>query len=297
MRESIRVKLGEILEIDTADIRPMPGQPRKRFDRLELERLVLSIKRIGQRRPITVRACDSNQYELIDGERRYRACKQLQIPVKAWVKPVRDSKDQFLESVVSNFCAAPHDELETYEAIIRIRDENNYSIEQIADVFGKSAQWVGLYVSLGRLKPAILSMLSRELPDHKRLTFSNAVEIARLPEAKQEAIARKAVQEQLGLGQVKHLCRAAVAGIAERPRRTHHELEKYQNFLAKTTRDLEVLLLEKPDYYRQLFGSVDTFRRDELMDQLTGVIDDLKALREMLVKHVWKPNAATAAVS
>ena len=69
--------VGSIVAIPWELIRPFKGQPRKYFDREELENLADSIAEIGQQTPVWVRILEDDpvyEYELIDGERRYIAC-------------------------------------------------------------------------------------------------------------------------------------------------------------------------------------------------------------------------------
>ena len=255
------MELGTVLEIPCEKVRPFPGQPRKYFNKRRMEELIASIRAVGQRAPGTVKLLsptnNGHAYELVDGERRLRACTVIGTPFRAWVKEdatTMDERDQFLESVILNLSHEPHTELEILRAILKIKKDFNLTIQQTADRLGHSVSWVVQYLSLQKLVPEVLEMMSPELPETERLTFSHALLIATLTPEVQCSVAKTVVQGRLKIKEVRFM----VAQVVGRPRRSadwspRKEHQKFLHFLERTGRDLGLFLREPPDYFRKMF--------------------------------------------
>lgn len=90
------IVVSAIQELNLADIRPNPFQPRTEFDEEALSELAASIKAIGIVQPITVRAVEEGKYEIIAGERRFRASKLAGLStIPAYIRKTED--DSLLE--------------------------------------------------------------------------------------------------------------------------------------------------------------------------------------------------------
>ena len=105
------------------EVRPDPKQPRSYFKDSALKALAASIKSIGQRTPIEVRRLPKGaaaKYEIIDGERRYRACRMIgQATIRICIEEADlDHHRQHLLSLVSNFHREGHTHMETSTALM-----------------------------------------------------------------------------------------------------------------------------------------------------------------------------------
>lgn len=213
---------GRVIELDPARIKPFADQPRKRFRGIDA--LARSIRTIGQVTPILVTPCDGeNGYdaELVDGERRLRACLKASLPVRAIVTVRKSSKVRYEDSVAANFCRQPHDTAEIVEAITTLKRAGR-TLEEIGGIVGKSKSWVYQHLSLERLVPDVRKMLERPGDETKRsraearapgkLTFSLALLLVGLPADLQRRVARKIVLGRMGLVEA----RAAVRRLATR---------------------------------------------------------------------------------
>lgn len=127
----------EIKEIPVNDIVPNPHQPRRHFAAADLDDLTSSIKEHGILQPLVVSFCD-NQYELIAGERRWRAAKALGLKTVPVI--VRDaSKQQKLEwALIENLQRADLNPLEEALAYRALMDEFGFTQEEAAVRVGKS---------------------------------------------------------------------------------------------------------------------------------------------------------------
>lgn len=137
--------------IPTDQIEPNPYQPRKTFDQTKLEELTESIRSYGLIQPVTVRKISGQQYQIISGERRFRACKLVgmaEIPAY-----VRDSNDHEMigMAIVENIQREDLDPIEIALSYQRLIDECNLTQEQMAAKVGKPRASVTNYLRLLRL--------------------------------------------------------------------------------------------------------------------------------------------------
>lgn len=171
-------------------IGPNPFQPRRTFNADELGQLAVSIRVNGLLQPILVRTTASGRsYELVAGERRLRACKQLgwqDIP--AQVREV-DDRTLLVLALVENIQReelGPMEEAEGYQAL---RDNFGYTQQEIADAIGKSRSAVANMLRLRSLPPSV-----RRLVEDGSLSMGHGRAILGLEDPRQAAdVAREAV--------------------------------------------------------------------------------------------------------
>lgn len=186
--------------IPVDDIRPDGRQPRTYFKQAALKALAASIKKAGQRTPIEVRRLSKGsgaRFEIIDGERRWRACKLAGITtIRACVEDTELTHgQQHYLSLVSNFLREGHTHLEISNALhyqVQLREDNGESRGQVvvdlAENLGKSSSWVYTYLALQQLTPALQGKLHPDVPDKKRLRFTEAAVLASLGHKDQQAV-------------------------------------------------------------------------------------------------------------
>lgn len=127
----------DVLRIPMEMIEANPFQPRMSFDQEALEELAASIKSLGLIQPITVRRISDVRYQIISGERRYKACSMAGMSmIPAYV---RDADDQgMLEmAIVENIQRENLDPIETAVSYRRLMEECNLTQDQMADRLGK----------------------------------------------------------------------------------------------------------------------------------------------------------------
>lgn len=141
----------DVLRIPVDMIEPNPFQPRMSFDQEALEELALSIRTFGLIQPITVRKKSDNRYQIISGERRFKACRMTGMTmVPAYI---RDANDQgMLEmAIVENIQRENLDPIEVAMSYQRLIDECSLTQEQMADRVGKKRVSVTNYLRLLKL--------------------------------------------------------------------------------------------------------------------------------------------------
>lgn len=151
-------RISNSFEISIDKIRVNPKQPRTNFDTNEIENLSQSIKDLGIIQPITVRKVDPENYEIISGERRFRASKKAGLKsIPCYIKGVDNETDILKMSLVENVQRIDLDPIEiglTYERLI---NDYNLDIDSITRLVGKNRSTISNYIRLLKLDPIIQS--------------------------------------------------------------------------------------------------------------------------------------------
>lgn len=129
---------GVLKEIRVSDIKPNPKQPRLRIDQEKLKELVESIREYGVVQPVVVRAQPGGGYELIAGERRWRACQQLGLEyIPAIVREYGELQSAAI-ALIENLQRENLNPLEEASAYRRLMDEFQLTQDQVSQRVGKS---------------------------------------------------------------------------------------------------------------------------------------------------------------
>ena len=153
--EQPKTTSADILRIPVDMIDPNPYQPRMNFDKEALEELCDSIRTLGLIQPITVRTVAGNRYQIISGERRFRACRLAGMDmIPAYI---RNANDQgMLEmAIVENIQRENLDPIEVAMSYQRLIDECNLTQEQMAFRVGKKRASVTNFLRLLKLPAKI----------------------------------------------------------------------------------------------------------------------------------------------
>ncbi|WP_299529629.1 ParB/RepB/Spo0J family partition protein [uncultured Streptomyces sp.] len=136
-------------------ITPNPRQPREVFDEDALAELVTSIKEVGLLQPVVVRKVDQDRYELIMGERRWRACREAGLDRIPTI--VRDTDDEklLLDALLENLHRAQLNPLEEAAAYDQLLKDFKCTHDQLADRIGRSRPQVSNTLRLLRLSPPV----------------------------------------------------------------------------------------------------------------------------------------------
>ncbi|WP_353265678.1 ParB/RepB/Spo0J family partition protein [Gemmatimonas sp.] len=161
---------GSLRTLKLSDIRANPYQPRKEFRAEELADLESSLRTNGLLQPITVRPAPNGQgYELIAGERRFRAASRLGwTDIPALVKPVDDRMLATL-AMIENLQRADLDPIEEADGYQRLIDDFALTNQEVADVVGKDRSTVANALRLRQLPASVRRMLQ-----DKQLTAGHA---------------------------------------------------------------------------------------------------------------------------
>lgn len=163
------VVVSAMQELNLADIRPNPFQPRTEFDEEALNELAASIKSIGIVQPITVRTIEGGKYEIIAGERRYRASKLAGLTtIPAYIRKTED--DSLLElALIENIQREDLNAIEVAISYQRLIDECQLTQDALSERVGKKRATIANYLRLLKL-PAQIQLAIRD----KKISMGHA---------------------------------------------------------------------------------------------------------------------------
>ncbi len=199
-------KLENILAKISVDlIQPNPFQPRMTFDTEALEELKKSILLNGLIQPITVRRTQANQYQLISGERRLRAFKELgykEIP--SYIIKVDSDEVLLALALIENIQRERLNPIEVALAYKRLMNECHLTQEDIAEKVGKDRTTVANTIRLLKLPEVIQKALIEE-----KITMGHARAILSLPNERLQILAyKKVVDENLSVRKIEKLAKS-----------------------------------------------------------------------------------------
>lgn len=207
-------------------LRPNPNQPRKRFDDDTIEQLVASIQQQGILQPLLVRRHPemANAYEIVAGERRWRAAQRAKLhEVPVVIRELSDT-DTLEIGIIENIHREDLTPLEEAEGYQRLMDEFGHTQDAIAKAVGKSRSHIANMLRLLGLSEEIKSML-----DDGRLSAGHARALLNIPAA--EGLAHEVVKKGLSVRETERLAQKA------RPDRAQTEagLSKLRDRIAPDT--------------------------------------------------------------
>lgn len=189
----------QLRELAIALISPNPFQPRKHFDESALAELADSIRAQGVIQPVVVRR-RSGEYELIAGERRWRAAQRAGLDrIPAVIRAVDDNQAAAM-ALIENLQREDLDAIEQAQAMRRLVKEFELTHQQVADVLGVSRPAVSNALRLLDLAAPVQQLL-RE----RRIEAGHARSLAALPKKEQAGIANKVVARTLTVRQVESM--------------------------------------------------------------------------------------------
>jgi ParB family transcriptional regulator, chromosome partitioning protein len=209
--------LGEVAgaryeEVAVTAITPNPRQPRRTFDEESLDELAESIKQVGLLQPVVVRAVGPGRYELVMGERRWRAAQRAGLTeIGAIVKQTQDD-DLLRDALIENLHRQQLDPLEEAAAYQQLLDDFGATHEELARKIGRSRPHISNTLRLLNLPPAVQKRVAAGV-----LSAGHARALLSLESAEaQDRLAQRIVAEGLSVRTVEEL---VAVGTDEAPPR------------------------------------------------------------------------------
>jgi ParB family chromosome partitioning protein len=198
---AVEKELSGVSEIAIANIEANPDQPRKHFNEEALHELSESIKNLGVIQPITVRHINRGKYQILSGERRYRAARLAGLEtIPAFVRST-DDEDVLMIALVENIQREDLDAIEIAMSYHRLMEECRLTQEEMSERVGKKRSTVANYLRLLQ-QPAEVQAAIRE----RKIGMGHARAIAGLTESKEQIkVVRKTIDESLSVRQVEEL--------------------------------------------------------------------------------------------
>jgi len=208
------------LRVEVSKIRPNPRQPRQFFDEAGLDELARSLRTQGLLQPVVVRELADGQYELVAGERRWRAAQRAGIhKIPAVVRDVPDEK--LLElALIENVQREELNAIEEAEAYRILIDDLELTQNEVAERVGKQRTTIANALRLLNLPEPVKEMVRNRL-----ISMGHARALLALEDAKTiEALAQRIVADGLSVRDVESQAKRPV-GAAPRPGRPTQQLD------------------------------------------------------------------------
>lgn len=210
---SVHSACRQVCWLPLLSIIPNPDQPRREFSEAALSELANSIRQFGLLQPITVRENGSGQYEIIMGERRFRACQMLgQTHIDAIVLPAT-GRESAMMALVENLQREDLHFFEEAEAFASLIDNYQMTQDELSRRLGKSACTIANKLRLLRLDPELRALIFEE-----NLSERHARALLRLPDGPGRIrIARQAASTNLTVRETEALVERALARLPVPP--------------------------------------------------------------------------------
>lgn len=228
-----------VVELELDLIEPNRRQPRKYFDETALEELAISLKTYGMIQPIVVKPA-GEYYEIIAGERRWRAAKiagmdKVPVVVKKW-----EEGEAFEAALVENLQREDLNPMEEAESYQRLQEEFGLSQERIAEKVGKSRSAVANSLRLLQLDPRV-----RNFVVENKLTGGHARTLLAVSDGDlQFELAEHVIEEGLSVRAVEALVKATLAK-AEKSEERHEAVKADETAYRSIEDDLKSLFSTK----------------------------------------------------
>jgi len=192
--QNTTIKNSSETTISIAKLRPSPLQPRRVFDKNSINELAESIKSKGLIQPILVRPSNTNEgeYEIIAGERRWRAAQAAQLhKIPAVIRNLNDAESLEM-AIIENVQRSDLSPIEEAAGYKKLMENYNHTQEQLSEVVGKSRSHIANIIRLLNLPQSIQDMISQGSisPGHARAIMNSAFP---------EELAEKIINENLSV--------------------------------------------------------------------------------------------------
>lgn len=228
----------QLKEIQLTDIDTNPGQPRMLVDETRLEELVESIREHGVIQPVVVRPLDQGRYQLIAGERRWRACLQLGLEkIPAMVREASDLEASAV-ALIENIQRENLNPLEEARAYQQLIDQYGLTQDEVSRRVGKSRPFIANMVRLLNLPEEIMDMVNEGL-----ITAGHARALLALPDEEfRRKVAFRVIKKNMTVRQTEEYVQEVLEGTAnktaprKRPDWCKKVKEQFQSFFGTRVR-------------------------------------------------------------
>lgn len=286
-----------VANLSRSQVRPNPNQPRKVFDRDALVELADSIREVGLMQPIVVRKLAEDDYMIIAGERRYRACTMLaldELPCMV-IEGISDEQ-MFILSTTENVARRDMtlvEEATAYSQIVGLGRD----VAEVAKLFGKTEHYIQYRLDLLRLRADVLDLVGKG-----QISSKLAHELSKLTPDGQGAVLRKMADGQFKTdGDAMRYARV-IKGYESQPGLTDELTLTVQQVVtrevcAETKSDVERSLKAIANVgtaIETLLGKTPEELAAALGEDTTGLRETLEALASKVNKAKHHAQAATA---
>lgn len=254
---------GKLTDLNINSLKPGVYQPRKDMEPEALEELAASIESQGIIQPIVVRQVESDKFEIIAGERRWRAARKAGLKqVPCVVKNVED-RAAIAMALIENIQREDLNVIEEAVALDRLQEEFSLTHQQVADVIGKSRTTVSNLLRLNQLENNVKSLVAT-----KQLEMGHARALLALEGEQQCEVASQVAKKQMTVRQTEQLVKKCLQPVIE---------EK------NVSQDAEIQQLSQ-NLSTKLGGKVAIVRNPNGKSKVTISLDEPHKLERLIAK-------------
>ncbi|MFY8134740.1 MAG: ParB/RepB/Spo0J family partition protein [Aquimonas sp.] len=254
-------------ELPIEALQPGKYQPRSHMDRERLQELADSIRAQGLIQPIIVRPVARDRYEIIAGERRWRAAQLAELREVPCVVRESDDHAALAMALIENIQREDLNPLEEALALQRLIDEFQLTHQQTAEAVGRSRAAVSNLLRLLELPEPI-----RKLVEARRIEMGHARALLTLPADKAETLARQAAEEQWSVREIERRVQAIQRGESQpapAPRKPDPDIQNLE-------RELGELLSAKVAVQHGRGGRGKLVVQYFSLDELEGILEKIR---------------------
>ena len=250
-------------EIPIEFLHPNKNQPRKLFDEEKIDELSQSIKQKGLILPILVKKIDENNYQIIAGERRWRASQKAGLHDVPVIIKNLDDKEILEIALIENMQREDLNSIEEAEGIARLQDEFKYTQEELSNILGKSRPQISNTIRLLKLPQKV-----KEFVQNKTLSAGHARALVGLEDS--YAIAQVAIKKNMNVRQLE-----TYISYVKNKRGKKGNKTKDPNILSLENEITQMLgLIIKIDHKNSEKGKLEIFYNN--LEQLDDLIKKLR---------------------
>ncbi len=258
---------GELRTLAVGLIEPGRYQPRQQMDPAALDDLAASIKAQGLIQPVVVRAVSRGRFELIAGERRWRAAQKAGLAeIPALVREVPDQAVMAM-ALIENIQREDLSSLEEAQALARLIDEFDLTHQKVAEAVGRSRAAVSNLLRLLDLPAEVKHLL-----EERKLDMGHARALASLPEPRAIALAREAVDRGWSVRELEAAVRRSELPLP--PQKSSSK--RPDPNIAALERDLAEKLATRVRFAHQKGGGGKLVIHYHSLDELEGILGRIR---------------------
>ncbi len=244
------------LSLRLAQVEPNATQPRRVFDEVALSELADSIRQNGILQPLLVRRLDSGYYQIIAGERRWRAARLAGLSEVPAIVVEADDRRAMELALIENLQREDLNPLEEAQGYRSLMDDFGLTQEEAAERVGRSRPAVANSLRLLSLNSAVQDLLLGGA-----LSAGHARALLSLPEESQEKAARQVIEQALSVRQTEALCRRLMGKKKARPAPLPYFTDYERELASAFGRKVSIVSTEKRGKLTLEFYGADDFDR------------------------------------
>ena len=257
-----------VSQISVDDLAPGQYQPRTKMHKSTLEELAQSIKEQGVLQPLVVRRLASGRFEIVVGERRWRAAQLAGInSVPAIVRDLNNDETAKI-ALIENLQREDLNALDQAKGLMRLQREFNLSQEELGSAVGKSRSSVTNLLRLLNLSTEVQVLL-----EEGKIEMGHARSLLTLNDDQQLALANRVISESLSVRQ----CEALVAEVSNNKKKTSKKTKATDPNTSSLERELSEIFGSSVEIRHNKNGKGKLIVNFNNLDTLQGILDKIKS--------------------